>query len=85
MLKYQLGHIRMEEQSLNMNQLLKVYFASALWKKQEQSFLSKMSHFWRVEEWRNNKEFLMRGLLEPVSAIHSYIFVTSIQQCASQS
>lgn len=84
MLKYQLGRIRMEEQSLNMNQLLKVYFASALWK-QEQSFLSKMSHFWRVGEWRNNKEFLMRGLLEPVSTIHSCIFVTSIQQCASQS
>lgn len=82
-LKYMLRHTRMEEQSLNINQLLKVYFfatvLSLVESRNRASFLKRLA--WSmviVMIWRNNKEFLMRGLLEPVSALHSYIFVTSL-------
>lgn len=54
----------MEEQSLNMKQLLKVYFFASslsLVKSRSRASILKSLTF---GEWSNNKEFLIRGLLE---------------------
>lgn len=62
--KYHLGHSRIEEQSLNMKQLLKVYFFASslsLVKSRSRASILKSLTF---GEWSNNKEFLIRGLLE---------------------
>lgn len=90
MLNCLLVHTRTEEQSPNMYLLLKVYFfcLSPLVKSSNRASFLKCPTCCVVVVmiWQNNKEFLLKGLLEHASAIHNYvIFVTSIQQCASQS
>lgn len=89
MLNCLLVHTRTEEQSPNMYLLLKVYFfcLSPLVKGSiRASFLKCPTCVVVVMIWQNNKEFLMKDSLDHASAIYNYvIFVTSIQQCASQS
>lgn len=84
MLKCLLVHTRTEEQSPNTYLLLKVCFfcLSPLVKSSNRhnSFVKYPTHrVVVVMIWQNNKEFLMRSLLEHVSAIHNYvIFVGSV-------